>query len=303
MQWLMPARRIAHWYEVRRDEIFGRRSPSLGLQRRSPVEYAIVALGTPRDVAAATRRVGQVGVRLLDFGRIHARLDRCREEGLIPAVPSRAQLLFGGADMVRFLFEPGGRSLNQARGISRRMYYVLLSLGAPATLLDPGGVTATRDEVVIHLLENFHFSPVYDLQLLETFDGGLAALRDACRAVLDGSHERAASLRSRIPEATYFETLARYATAAVAGEHPAAPRFPCGDGEGQRPVGTAEELAALSRAAQAFTELWPFLSYCSALPNDPVQLTRRFFEVRELPASAAPASPPVRSRPLANSRR
>jgi hypothetical protein len=287
--------RLAHWYEVRRDEIFGRRSPSLGLQRRSPVEYAVVALGTPRDVAVAARRVARVGVRWLDYGEIHARLERSQQEGRIPAVPSRVQLFFGGADMVRFLFEPGGRSLNEARGIGRRLYYVLLSLGDPATLLDPGGVTATRDEVVIHLLENFHFSPVYDLQLLETFEGGLAALGDACRAVLDGSHARAAALRARIPESTYFETLARYATLAVAGAGPAAPRFPAGDGEGQRPVGTPEELAALSRAVQAFTELWPFLSYCSALPDDPVQLVQRFFSVHELPTGGTSASPPLRS--------
>ncbi len=281
-----PLARLARWYEVRRDEIFGRRSPSQGLQRRSPLEYAIVARGTPRDIAVAARRVARVGVRLLDYDDVHARLERSQREGRIPAVPSRAQLLFGGADMVRFLFEPGARSLNEARGIGRRLYYVLLTLGDPATLLDPGGLTATRDEVVLHLLENFHFSPVYDLQLLVTFEGGLAALGDACRAVLDGTHERSAALRGRIPEATYFETLERYATAAVAGRQPVAPRFPSGDGEGQRPVGTAEELAALARAAQAFTELWPFLTYCSALPADPLELVRRFFAVHELPAAA-----------------
>ncbi|MCB9658302.1 MAG: hypothetical protein R3B40_15175 [Polyangiales bacterium] len=293
---------VARWYEERRDEIFGRRSPSLEVLRRSPAEYVVVALGTPRDVATAVRRVITVGSRWVRDDGIHARLARCHDQGWIPGVPTRAQLIFGGADMIRFLFEPGGRSLNRARGIDRRLYYVLLTLGDPATLLDPGGMTATRDEVVLHVLENFHFSPVYDLQLLATFEGGLAALAEACTQVLDGTHERATALRARIPEDDYFETLRRYALEASAGRRPAAPRFPCREGEISAPSGTPEELAALQRAAQTFTELWAFLAYCSALPTDPLELARRLHTLRACPVDAVPTLAAAPGRPPSDPR-
>jgi len=247
-------------------------------------------------MAKSAARLARTSRRWLGYQAIRARFERSVAEGRIPGVPSRSQLLFGGADMVRFLFEPGARSLNRARGISSRLHYVLLCLGDPTSLLDPGGVTTTRDEVVLHLLENFHFAPVYDLQLLMTFEGGLAALADACEAVLDGSHERAEALRARIPEETYFATLARYAAATADGQAPPPPRFPCTEGEAQRPVGTRQELEALSRAARGFTELWPFLTYCCQLPTDPLALARRLVTVHEYPASdavmpGAPASP------------
>jgi hypothetical protein len=246
-----------------------------------------VAIGGPREARQRAQRLGQTCARLVSYRDIHQRLSRAVDAERISGVPSRAQLLFGGFDMLRFLFEPGSRETDAQRGIELPLHRVLRLLGDPVSVLDPGGVTASLEQVLNHITEEFHFNPSYDLQLLATFPGGFEALEARCDAIMNGSHPRATQARARVTRADYHAALRDYAVAVRQDPACAAPRFRALNQSEQRsgPPPMAEaELASFLAAAQSLSSLWGFLDYCHALPTNPAELAGRALRVHTFPA-------------------
>ena len=272
--------------DVQRQTLIGRRAPELEASHRPAWQHILVALGGPDDAWKRTRRLAQASCRLVHFGDVRQRLASATEAGRIVGTPTRAQLLFGGFDMLRFLFEPGARETDAQKGIGLPLHRLLRLLSDPVSALDPGGITSTLEQVLSHITEEFHFNPSYDLQLLETFPRGFEALQERCDAILDGSHPRAAVARKRVPRSDYHAALRTYAVAVR--EDPACrpPRFrslaPEHATDGLSPMTDAERASFLA-AAQALSSLWGFLDYCYKLPLSPARLARRATQVRRFP--------------------
>jgi len=194
---------------------------------------------------------------------LQRRLSRLCELGYAAHVPTRAQVLFGGLDMLRFLIEPGAREARMSLGFQR----LLWTLADPAAWLDPGGLTSERDAIVEHLLSMLHENARYDLQLLQMFPDGWDALERALQALVSGTHPRSQQLRASAKDPLYHEQLLDYLQRLRRDPHAAPPR---------RARETPDNDGALNAAVAAFAELRGYLAYCAALPRDLSGLVARY---------------------------
>ena len=134
------------------------------------------AAGTPRQLA------GKVGSLLrglwayLNHAETHRRLVRLQSLGHIDRIPSRLQRLVGSIDMLRFWISPNAADYYASRGIGYGFHQLLRVLDDPLSMTDPLGFLSDRDVIIGHLMQVVHANPVYDLQLLESYDGGLDEL-------------------------------------------------------------------------------------------------------------------------------
>lgn len=167
-------------------------------------------LGDRRAVASKVRKLAVALGAFVDGKQLDARLARLVELGYIERVPNRAQLLAGAADMLRFWIVPAAEDYYASKGINFTFHQILRFLDDPASLVDPTGFLSSRDVIIGHLLQVVHANPRYDFQLLESFDGGLDELERQTRAMLDGSHARAESIRAIVEEPEYHARLLDY---------------------------------------------------------------------------------------------
>jgi hypothetical protein len=178
---------------------------------QSASELVRAALGPP---ALWADKLGKVRRTLAAWGRIMSRSggldERLRvlvERGLIAKAPSRVQLVVGSIDMLRFWISPAAADYYARQGISFTFHQVLRVLDDPAAMLDPVGFFVDRDAIIGHLLQVVHANPVYDVQLLSTHADGLDELEAQTRAVIGGTHPRAASINAIVEEADYHGRL------------------------------------------------------------------------------------------------
>jgi hypothetical protein len=244
----------------------------------SRLRLIVQALGGPAQLAGKLRRLAGT-VALYAGGRgLAARLERLRARGYLDSAPSRAQLLFGGLDMVRFVIAPAARVYYADKRVSRALHNLLRFVDDPVAGLDPTGLLSARDTTIGHLLQVVHLGccdPVYDLQVLESFDDGLDELDRQLRALLDGTHPRGAAIAAIIADPTYHRRLLDYLVAFRAGRPPrfceTAPLLDDGD---------------FAAAQETFATLAGFLHYAAALPTSPLALARRLVTVTRFPGSA-----------------
>jgi hypothetical protein len=237
------------------------------------------AVGGRAQLAAKLRRLRATFALLADPRPLAARLDRLRHLGYLDRAPTRAQLLFGGLDMVRFVIEPAARTYYRDKRVSYALHHLLRALDDPASTLDPTGLLSTRDTVIGHLLQVVHLGccdPIYDLQVLESFADGLDELERQLCAVLDGTHPRHAAIAAIIADPDYHRRLLDQVVQFRADRH--APAASC-----DPPLLTDASFLA---ARQTFATLAGFLRYAAALPRSPLALAHRLATVRRFPARA-----------------
>jgi hypothetical protein len=231
-----------------------------------PLELTVRALGDRRAVATKLRRIASTAALYVRRREIPDRLDRLRDAGYAPRTPTRAQLWFGGLDMVRYVIAPAARDYYQAKGISFGFHSLLRLLDDPVSMIDPTGLLSERDTIVGHVMQVVHLNPIYDLQLLEAFHDGLAELEAQVREMLAGTHPRAATIGAIVEDPDYHARLLDYVV-----------RFRA-DRDALPPV-RANSLRAdpvFAEAEQLFATLPGFLSYCVELPSSPLALALRF---------------------------
>lgn len=115
-------------------------------------------------------------------------------------MPSRSQVRRATVEMIPFAANetPVEHAANRWSIWGTIPLRVPLQLAyCPQQIVVWNGLRATRRTLVRHLLSSFHEDGViaYDLQLLQSHDGGLAALEDAASAVARGTHPLAPMLR------------------------------------------------------------------------------------------------------------
>lgn len=244
----------------------------------SPAQLIRAALGGPPEIAGKLRRLLATLALYASPGEIPSRLERLRARGYVDAIPTRAQLIFGGLDMVRWVIEPAARDYYQQKGISFGLHQLLRVLDDPVSMIDPTGFLSARDTIIGHVMQVVHLNPIYDLQLLECFDDGLDELERQVRAMLDGTHPRARTIGAIVEDPDYHRRLLDYVV-----------RFRADRGA-PPPVRAEQTLRAdptFAAAERTFATLPGFVRYCTKLPSSPIALARRLFTTRQFPVALA----------------
>lgn len=192
---------------------------------------------------------------------LEQRLRPLREAGLFTGLPTRWQLLLGQVEMAPYVVMPDAGDGARYRGA--RCGHPLLR--TPIVLSQVGwehlrvghGLDASLRALVLHLAYVFHEGmPIFDLQLVQTHEGGLDALRRFLEALEDdreAHHRRLIDLV--IPDARSY----RRRFLETDGWIDRAARF-------DYPPPTS--AAAFLRPE--FTQLTSFLAYCrEAFPESP----------------------------------
>jgi hypothetical protein len=259
-------------------------TPAVAQRKTQPAWRLLAsAIGGPRAVAGKLRRVARTARLYLAPDEIPRRLRRLRELGLVGEPPTRAQLLFGGFDMLRFVIEPAARDYYAQQGISFGFHQLLRVLEDPVSMIDPTGFLSERDTIIGHLMQVVHLNPVYDLQILQVFPDGLDELERQAESMVRGTHPRRGTIGAIVEDPDYHRRLLEYVRRYR--RDPATPHL-------VREEQTLREDPVFAAAERTFATLPGFLGYCRRLPRDLPALARRLRAVRRFPVEwAAPAAP------------
>lgn len=232
------------------------------------------AAGTPRDLCRKVRCLFRGLKAYLDHEQTMARLQRLRSLGHIERIPTRMQRLVGSVDMLRFWISPNAADYYESRGIGYGLHQVLRVLDDPLSMTDPLGFLSGRDVIVGHLMQVVHANPVYDLQLLESYDGGIEALVAQLEQMVSGTHPRQQSIGAIVEEADYHQRLLAYTLAWRANPHAAPMRRE-----------NVERDPYWSLLDATFGSLPTAIRYFCTLPTTLMGAVRHLATVREFPGS------------------
>jgi hypothetical protein len=252
----------------------------------SPLTLVRTAIGGPRQVAGKLIRLVKTARHYVDGSEVERRLRALEERGYIDSRPTRAQLIFGGLDMVRFVIEPAARDYYAQKGIDFNFHQVLRALDDPVSIIDPTGFMSERDTIIGHVMQVVHLNPVYDLQLLEMFPDGLDSLEQQAQQMVDGTHPRQGTIGAVVEEPDYHERLLRYIRRWRESSDTA---------DMVREEQTLRDDESFAAAERTFATLPGFIAYCHKLPTRVPALVKRLRTVRRFPIElAGPVAPPRR---------
>lgn len=238
------------------------------------------AAGSPRELAGKAVRLARGLAALADSDALDARLTRLRALGYLERVPNRVQLIVGSIDMLRFWIDPAARDYYARRGIGYGLHQVLRVLDDPASMIDPTGFLLSVDTIVGHLMQVVHANPAYDLQLLESHEGGLETLEREVESMLAGTHPRARSIGAIVEEPDYHARLLEYVRAYRLDRSVPAPV--------RENVAASSELTRLERT---FGTLPAAMRYFARLPGTPLGAALHVLTVRSFPWELGEPSP------------
>ncbi len=248
---------------------------ALRLEER-PLKLLARALGGARERRAKFKALV---VALWGYGRpsrVEARLERLQRVGQINEIPALLQRMVGALDMMRFFIVPCAADYYKSKGISFGFHCLLRFLDDPASVIDPTGFNSTRDAIIGHVMQVVHANPIYDFQLLESFEDGMEQMERQVQAVLDGSHPRAVSIQAVVEDLEYHERLLEhvrdYRANPVGVEHLVRENIHGND--------------AFSHAERVFGTLPGAMRYFGRLPKTFGGAVHHLWCVRELPADA-----------------
>jgi hypothetical protein len=156
---------------------------------------------------------------------IDARLGWFVRAGRLERVPSPWQVRIGTAVMLPITLSESQRERQRSRSTFAGQVPVrvpLQLLYSPRQLLTTNGLELRARDVVRHLLCVYHEEAFlgYDLQLLESHEGGLELLEREAAAVVEGRNRLAPMLRRVVGWPGYHETLVELAARVRVGEYP-----------------------------------------------------------------------------------
>jgi hypothetical protein len=249
-------------------------------QSAGPWTLIRTAIGGPREIAGKLRRLGRTILLYVNGREIDRRLRTLEAKGFIDRRPTRAQIFFGGLDMLRFVIEPASRDYYRQKGISFGFHQLLRILDDPVSMLDPTGFLSDRDTIVGHVMQVVHLNPVYDLQLIQMFPDGLEDFERQVEAMVKGSHPRQRTIGAIVEDPDYHGRLLEYVR-----------RFRQ-DPDTPPPVRQEQTLRSdpvFAAAERTFATLPGFIEYCNKLPAGAATLLGRLRRTRRFPVELAKA--------------
>jgi hypothetical protein len=244
----------------------------------SPLTLIRAAIGGPRQIAGKLQRLVRTAGLYLDKAEIDRRLRTLEERGYIDRRPTRAQIIFGGLDMVRFVIAPAARDYYEQKGISFNFHQVLRALDDPVSIIDPTGFMSERDTIIGHVMQVVHLNPVYDLQLLEMFPDGLDSLEEQTQQMVDGTHPRQGTIGAIVEDPDYHERLLGYIRRYRANPE---------TDELVREEQSLRDDESFAAAEKTFASLPGFIAYCHKLPTSVPVLMRRLRTLERFPIELA----------------
>ena len=236
------------------------------------------AIGGPGQIRGKLARLARTLRLYVDGREVERRLATLERRGYVAQRPTRAQIFFGGLDMLRFVIEPASRDYYRQKGISFGFHQLLRVLDDPVSMIDPTGFLSDRDTIVGHVMQVVHLNPVYDLQLIEMFDDGLEDFERQVAEMVAGTHPRAGTIGAIVEDPTYHARLLDYVR-----------RFRADRGT-PPPVREEQTLRSdphFAAAERTFATLPGYVAYCNRLPRDVPTLLRRLRVVSRFPLELA----------------
>lgn len=178
--------------------------------KQHPVKLIFRAIGSPSVMINKTGRLISTLFNTFYLPAQKKRLQRLQQIGFIETIPSQKQLWFGAYDMLRYFISPGAASYYKTKNINFTFHQILRLLNDPSGISDPIGIRVPRDTIICHLLEVVHANPVYDLQLLDQFEDGLAEMEKQTQQMLDKTHPRYNSITAITEDENYHARLLEY---------------------------------------------------------------------------------------------
>lgn len=248
--------------------------PDVARLARSPWQLLRDAAGTPQEMAAKLRRLADALATYARPQALDARLQRLVELGYVEVPPTRLQLLVGSVDMLRFWIVPAARDYYESRGIDFTFHQILRFLDEPASLVDPTGFLSSVDNIIGHLMQVVHANPAYDLQLLESHEGGLEELERQVVAMIAGTHPRTRSIRAIVEEDDYHERLLGYVRAFRAAR------------DARAPLRENVQEGPFAEIERVFGTLPGAMRYFASLPRRPAHAAWHLLTTKSLPIPA-----------------
>jgi hypothetical protein len=245
--------------------------PETARLREAPLALLRRALGGRAALRGKLSRLAAVLSGYLDGHTLDERLAELARAGLCVKAPTRLQVLVGGVDMLRFWIVPAAADYYARQGIDFRFHQLLRVLEEPASMVDPVGFFSTRDGIIGHLMQVVHANPVYDLELLQMYRGGLDELEAQLDAMRAGTHPRAAAIGAIVEEADYHERLLEFVRAWR--RDPGIPPLLRGN------IAASETFSAVEKT---FGTLHDALRYFAALPETPARAAWHLAAVRKM---------------------
>lgn len=243
-----------------------------------PLRLLRRAVGGRREILGKLARIGRTLGLWLDRGELERRMRALAARGFLADGPGRAQIFYGGVDMLRFVITPAARDYYRQKGISFGFHQLLRVLDDPMSMIDPTGLLSDRDTIVGHLMQVVHLDPVYDLQLIQMFPDGLEDLERQVEQMVAGTHPRHATIAAIVEEPDYHARLLDYVR-----RYRQDPETPPLRRRGQ----TLDSDPVFAAAARTFATLPGFMAYCCDLPRSPFALARRLLALRCFPVGRA----------------
>lgn len=247
-------------------------------ERLKQVPWVLVkhAMGSPRELREKAKKF-LIAVWLYGRNeRVDERLRRLQRLGYIDEVPTRLQRIIGAIDMMRFFIVPAASDYYEQKGINFRFHTLLRFLDDPASIIDPTGFNSSRDSIVGHVMQVVHANPIYDFQLLESFENGLEEMEEQVRQVIEGTHPRTESIRAIVEDPTYHQRLLQHIRDYRVNRN-VEPLL-------RENVATNPDLFLLQRT---FGTVPSAMRYFAKMPASVRQGLRHFVRVREFPRSFA----------------
>ncbi|HEX2679192.1 MAG TPA: hypothetical protein VHM19_21225 [Polyangiales bacterium] len=253
------------------------RAPSL---RQTADSWTLIraAIGGPRQIGDKLMRLARTLRLYVDGREVERRLATLERKGYVKQRPTRAQILFGGLDMLRFVIEPASRDYYRQKGISFGFHQLLRVLDDPVSMIDPTGFLSERDTIVGHVMQVVHLNPVYDLQLIQMFDDGLEDFERQVEQMVEGTHPRARTIGAIVEDPTYHARLLDYVRRFRADPHAKPP---------VREEQTLRSDPSFAAAERTFATLPGYVEYCNKLPRDVLTLVRRLRSLDRFPLELA----------------
>ncbi|MBS1118576.1 MAG: hypothetical protein H6Q90_804 [Deltaproteobacteria bacterium] len=231
------------------------------------------ATGGPAAIRGKLQRIRRTLDIRLDRHELRRRLERLATIGIIDAIPSRHQLTFAAADMLRFSILPAARDYYRLKRIPFRFHYFVRFLEDPVSMLDPVGLYSDQEVIIGHLLQAVHLNPVYDLQLLQMFDDGLEDLERQTGEMVAGTHPRRQTIAATIEDPDYHRRLHAFVVAFRSNPGAAPPI---------REDGGLRANPEFRRAEAQFHTLPAFARYAARLPRSLPMLVRHRLVTKQL---------------------
>lgn len=244
----------------------------------SPWTLVRTALGGPREVAGKLQRMARTARLWVDGAEVDRRLRTLEARGYIERRPTRLQIAFGSYDMLRFVITPAARDYYARQGVGFGLHQLLRILDDPVSMIDPTGFLSDRDTIIGHVMQVVHLNPVYDLQLLQMFDDGLAEMEDQAARMVEGTHPRARTIGAIVEDPDYHARLLAYVRR-YRRDRQTEPIV--------RDAGRLREDPTFAAAERTFATLPGFIAYCNGLPRGTAALWRRARSLEAFPVAEA----------------